>query len=81
MQINNDGKGNIYVEIENLRITYVEQRNRLNVKDWPNSDVLRIQAYQGNNSKSLHKGAELPIYNEKSIYGLFEAISHLLMNK
>lgn len=81
METKIDGKGNVYVEVDNLRITYVEQINRSNVKDWPNADVLRIQAYQGNNSNSLHRGAELPIYNSESAFKLFEALSHLLINK
>lgn len=80
METNKDSKGNIYIEVGNLRITYVEQKNRSSLKDWPSADVIRIQAYR-NSSKALHKGAEYPVENEKSVYNLFEAFSKLMNDK
>lgn len=75
-----DSSGNIYIEVGNLRISYIEQKNRIAIKDWPSADVIRIQAYR-NSSKALHKGAEYPVENEKSIYNLFEAFSKLMNDK
>ena len=81
MEIQTDSKGNVYIEVGNLRISYIEQKNRSNTKDWPGADVLRIQAYRDSVSKALHQGAEYPVYNEKSIYNLFEAFSKLMNEK
>ena len=81
MEIQTDSKGNVYIEVGNLRISYIEQKNRSNTKDWPGADVLRIQAYRDSNSKALHQGAEYPVYNEKDIYKLFRAISKLMDEK
>lgn len=75
-----DSKGNTYVEVGNLRISYIEQKNRSTIKDWPNADVLRVQAYRGE-GHALHQGAEYPVENDKSIYSLFEALSVLMNNK
>jgi len=80
LETKKDSKGNIYIEVENLRISYIEQKSRSNLKDWPNADVLRIQAYRGE-GKSLHQGAEYPVKDEKSIYSLFEALSKLMNDK
>lgn len=81
MEIKKDSKGNSYVEVDNLRITYVDCKNRSSIKDWPNADVLRVQAYRGGANKSLHQGAEYPIYNDKSAYNLIEAIGKLFGNR
>jgi hypothetical protein len=80
METKTDSKGNIYIEVGNLRISYIEQKNRSSLKDWPNADVLRIQAYRGEGN-ALHQGAEYPVENEKSIYNLFEAFSKLMNDK
>ncbi|HHW41586.1 MAG TPA: hypothetical protein GXX19_10640 [Syntrophomonadaceae bacterium] len=61
IQIQTDAKGQPYVEVENVRITYVKAVQRDPGKDWPGCDDLRIQAYRGDGTKSLHMGAELPI--------------------
>lgn len=81
METLRDSKGNIYIEVGNLRITYVEQKNRSSAKNWPGADVIRIQAHRDSTSKSLHQGAEYPVVNEKSIYNLFEAFSKLMNDK
>ncbi|RTY76281.1 hypothetical protein [Flavobacterium sp. LS1R10] len=80
MEILKDSKGASYVDVGNIRISYIEQKNRSNLKDWPNADVIRIQAYTGK-GKSLHQGAEYPINNEKDVYHLFEAFSKLMIDK
>lgn len=80
MEILKDSKGSSYINVGNIRISYIEQKNRSSLKDWPNADVIRIQAYTGK-GHSLHKGAEYPIDSEKDIYVLFESISKLMSNK
>ncbi|WP_445749283.1 hypothetical protein [Polaribacter sp.] len=78
MEVLKDSKGNSYVNVGNLRITYVVQISRENdEKDWSKTSVLRIQAHTGK-GKKLHKGAEYPVNNEKDIYSLFEAFSKLM---
>ena len=79
METKKDSKGNLYIEVGNLRISYIKQKNRSSLKDWPSADVIRIQAYRGE-GKSLHQGAEYPVENEKSIYNLFEAFSKLMFD-
>ena len=81
MQTKIDSKGNTYIEVGNLRLSYIEQKNRSNTKDWPGADVIRIQAYRDSVSKALHQGAEYPVYDEKDIYKLFEAFSKLMTEK
>lgn len=80
METTRDSRGNVYIEVGNLRITYVEQKNRSSLKDWPSADVIRIQAYR-NSSKALHKGAEYPVENDKSVYNLLEAFAKLMNDK
>ena len=80
MEIKIDSKQNKYIEIDNLRITYVKRINRSTIKDWPEADVIRIQAYRGNESKSLHQGAEYPVYDEKSAFNLLGSMAKLFAN-
>lgn len=81
MEVSKDSKGNSFVNVGNLRISYIEQKSRKDeLKDWPNTDVIRVQAYTGK-GKSLHKGSEYPVYNEKDIYNLFKAFSVLMSEK
>jgi len=72
-----DSKGNIYKEVNNLRISYIKSSNRKPNKDWPGSDVIRIQAYRDGVSASLHMGAEIPISNSGSVLDLIETFVDL----
>ena len=72
MQLHNDGKGHLYAEIENIRITYVPAKDRATVADWSGCDVIRVQAYRGTGDNSLHRGAELPISSAEG-FGEFVA--------
>ncbi len=75
MNIEIDTKGNKYIQIENVRITYVNKIRRPVAKNWSNQDVIRIQALKDNGG--LHIGAEYPIYNNDSIPLLVSAIVKL----
>ncbi len=41
-----DGRGHVYTNVGNIRITYVPAADRSDSKNWLGSDVLRIQAYR-----------------------------------
>ncbi|MDD4616572.1 MAG: hypothetical protein PHW76_05580 [Alphaproteobacteria bacterium] len=73
IQIQQDGKGNEYVRVENIRITY------LPACSWdPSSPGLRIQAYRDNQTDALHQGAEIPIKNQQTALDVIAAIASLI---
>jgi hypothetical protein len=76
IQIEKDGSGNLFAEVENIRITYQLQSKRGAEKDWAGSDVIRIQAYRGDKtqSRSLFPGAELPIQDEAAFIEFLQAL-------
>ena len=57
--LSTDTAGNLYVDIENVRITYVCAAHRRPDTEWAGTDVLRIQAYREPGSRALHMGAEI----------------------
>jgi hypothetical protein len=59
MQTQRDSKGHIYGEVRNVRITYIPAADRAPEKDWPGSDVIRINALK--EAGGLHMGAEFPV--------------------
>jgi hypothetical protein len=65
-----------YIEIENIRLTYIPVADRSQNKDWAGSDVMRIQAYKGD-GKSLHMGAEIPISSPEVMIDLIAALCQL----
>jgi len=72
MALQEDGKGHIYAEVNNIRITYIPASDRAEATNWSGSDVIRVQAYKGATDKSLHMGAELPIPSSQ-VFGQFVA--------
>lgn len=72
-----DSKGNQFESVSNVRITYVSQRSRLNANDWSNGDVLRIQAYRGEENDSLHIGPEINLNSPNTILELIEALCRI----
>jgi hypothetical protein len=83
MIIELDGKGNPFITVGNLRITYVEGKKREEGKDWAGMSVLRIQAYKDdpNNACPLFMGPEYPVRDHKEACRLIAAISYLLAEK
>ncbi|TYP95423.1 hypothetical protein LX73_0726 [Fodinibius salinus] len=75
-----DEKGNQFVEVSNVRVTYVSKKSRKGIKDWSKGDVLRIQAYRGNGN-ALHQGPELDLKEPDTILELIEALSRLIRGK
>lgn len=69
-----DSAGHLYVDVENVRVTYVPAKDRSTEADWAGSDVIRIQAYKGQGC-SLHYGAELPIGSPEVFIDLIAALS------
>ena len=67
-----DGSNHLYYEVQNIRVTYVPASDRRPEADWAGADVLRIQAYRGDQDASLHRGAEIPIRSAQE-FGEFVA--------
>jgi len=74
MQMDRDGNGHVYLDVRNIRITYIPQTNRRRNADWSESDVLRIQAYKGDESRALHRGAELPVPSPDALLEFIAAL-------
>jgi len=77
MQIHADSAGDRYVEINNVRVTLVLAKDRPQGKDWAGQAVLRVQAYKNAKGKAMHKGAELPAGEAKTILNFIEAVAQL----
>ena len=75
-EIKQDNKGNNYINLNNLRITYVRQETRDPDRDWAGADMIRIQAYTGNGSQ-LHRGAEIPVTDVSTFIELIESLTRL----
>ncbi len=74
--IEQDEPGHNFIEIENIRLTYISAADRSQDKDWAGSDVMRIQAYKGD-GKSLFMGAEIPITSPEVMIDLIAALCQL----
>lgn len=72
-----DGNGNIFEDVANIRITYKKQSNRTADKDWAETDVLSFRAYRGGDNDALHMGAEVALKNKETILELIEALCRL----
>ena len=66
MQEKQDGKGSIYFDVGNIRVTTLS-------KTWDGNLWIKIQTYKGDGNK-LFQGAELPIPNKKIAFDLFASI-------
>jgi hypothetical protein len=69
-----DAAGHEYVDVENIRLTYVPASDRSRAADWAQSDVIRLQAYKGPHDRSLHMGAELPVSSSDTFVRLIEGL-------
>lgn len=72
-----DGSGNYYEDVANIRITYKKQSNRTADKDWAETDVLSFRAYKNADTDALHMGAEVTLKNRETILELIEALCRL----
>ena len=79
MTMQTDGKGHTYVDVENIRITYIPAIDRDPDKDWSGSDVFRIQAYRGPDDRSLFQGAEFPISSSEAFVQLISGLCTLYL--
>jgi hypothetical protein len=69
-----DVNGHWFVEVSNLRLTFVPKEDRSDAKDWSGSDVIRIQARRNSKDNALHMGAEYPVSGEGDITKLMLGI-------
>ncbi len=69
--------GDDYEELQNGRITLVNKKTK-EEKDWAGTGYyLRFQAYRGNGN-GLHKGLEIPLYDENSqVLSIIESLIKL----
>ncbi|RLC02338.1 MAG: hypothetical protein DRI57_30170 [Deltaproteobacteria bacterium] len=65
-----DGRGNTYFDVENIRITCVPET-------FDGNPGLRIQAYKGQGN-ALFPGAEIPIPDKSTAFDLLKTISKAL---
>jgi hypothetical protein len=76
-EIVSDKNGNHYVNVGNIRITYIPERSRSDAKNWAGKSVIRIQAYRNDHNSSLHSGAEYPVEGAGDIVKLLTSIGEL----
>ena len=69
-----DSRNHNYLEIGNIRVTYVPAEDREDNRNWSGFDVIRIQAYRNEENSSLHQGAELPIESPETFIELISAL-------
>lgn len=75
-----DGKGNKYINAQNVRITLVDKTNNPD-KDWANiQKYIRIQAKTGEGNK-LHRGAELPFRDDSDLLDFISAFIQISTSK
>ena len=64
--------GNPFVDVGNIRITYIDKKTRQPSSNWSDSDTIRFAAYKNDKDSSLHKGAEIPVRTKDEIIDLIE---------
>jgi len=79
MEVHEDGAGNVYCEVENLRVTYVPAASRSTAKNWAGKDVIRFQTYGGDDSAKLYPGPELPVSSEETVTELVSALIRVFL--
>jgi len=77
-EIKTDSAGNQFVDVDNVRLTYVKANTRSPDANWSGHDVIRIQAYRGGENNALHSGAEFPIESPTSIHHLIISLLTLI---
>ncbi len=74
MNLEKDGPGHYFVDVGNVRLTYIPAKDRSGGADWSGQDVLRFQAYRDGSTRALHLGAELPIADPATFLELVEGL-------
>jgi len=76
MTMQTDGSGQPYMDVGNIRVTYISSQARDKSKNWPGQDVIRVTAYKTDPSVSqaLHRGAELPVADPAAFISLISAL-------
>lgn len=72
MPSHKDVRDHLYLEVENIRVTYIPAKDRDPDADWSGTDVIRVQSYKSPENKALHMGAELPVASPE-VFGRFVA--------
>lgn len=67
MKIETDERGNCFVDVSNVRITWVQAETRDPGTDWASGDVLRIQVYNnGTDGRLRGLGPEIALSPDTS---------------
>ena len=80
MTVFTDQADHAYVEIENIRLTYIPAVDRSCEQDWAGHDVIRMQSYKNTTTKSLHRGAEIPISTPDVLLQLISGLCLIYRN-
>ena len=72
-----DSTGNHYIDVSNLRLTYVPAERRRPEANWSGQDVIRVQARRNPDNDALHMGAEFPVGDEQAFIELIEGLCRL----
>lgn len=73
--VQRDSSGNLYVECDGVRITYIFGRTRKEALNWCGCDALRVQAYQNPmENKAMHFPVEIPIPDDAAILDFFTTV-------
>lgn len=72
-----DSSGNTYINVGNLRVTYVPGDQRTEANNWAGADVIGIQAYRGSDDDALHRRAEFPVESDGALIDLIGALCEL----
>jgi len=74
MKIEIDEPGHQFVDVGNIRLTYIPAKGRRGEADWSGQDVIRFQAYRDEKTRALHRGAELPVADACRFLALVEGL-------
>ena len=78
MEFKTDSSGQVYVDVDNVRLTFIPSESRPPEKNWADKKYyVRFSAYTGEGNK-IHLGAELPINGIDDARKLAEAFIELV---
>ena len=78
MEFKTDSSGQVYVDVDNVRLTFIPSESRPPEKNWADKKYyVRFNAYKGKGD-SLHPGAELPMNGIDDARKFLEALIELV---
>lgn len=74
MTVQVDQRNQPYVDVDNIRITFVPATVRDPDKRWEATDMLRFNAYRDDGTSAIHRGAEIPLPSAERLVELIAAM-------